>query len=438
MPELDATRILRTLISHDVEFVLIGAGAAYFQGNPVYTLDLDLMPRQDIDNAERLADALDALGARAPGVTGALEERAFLGWRPPQLETDAGPVDVVPQAIALGSYDDVRPRAVELRLEGQPFLVASLDDLIRSKEALGRPKDVAALPLLHQTRLRLQQVAVLRYGAFLPRGGGPGGNPAGVVLDARGWDDERRLAVAAVVGFSETAFLEPTDRPRTWRARYWSPRAEVPFCGHASVAAAVALAERDGAGDLVLETAVGDVPVLVTSGDDGLAATLTSVPTRSAPARQEDVAEALAALGWRADELDPALPPHVAHAGADHLVLATGTRERLAALDYDYPRLATLMVRTGWTTLQLVHRESATRWHSRNPFPPGGVVEDPATGAAALALGGYLRALGEVTTVTRLEVRQGEDLGRPCLLLVDVDPADERVRVTGTAARLAD
>ncbi len=272
--------------------------------------------------------------------------------------------------------------------------------------------------------------AVLRYAAF--DSGGGGGNPAGVVLDARGIDDDERLAIAAQVGFSETAFLEPGDDPATWTARYWSPRAEVAFCGHATVAAAVALAGQGAPARLRFQTRSGEVGV-----DTDLAtATLTSVPTRSAPAQDDDVREALGALDWAPDDLDPVWPPHVAYAGASHLVLVTATRERLARLDYDFPRLHSLMAARDWTTLQLVHPQGPDLWHSRNPFPPGGVVEDPATGAAALALGGYLRALGRARAPTRLEIRQGEDLGQPSRLLLTVDPHDDRVRVTGTARRL--
>jgi len=79
---------------------------------------------------------------------------------------------------------------------------------------------------------------VLRYAAFTTDASG--GNPAGVVLDARGLDDQTMQAIAAEVGYSETAFL--TDRA----VRYFSPKAEVPFCGHATIATAVARAELIG------------------------------------------------------------------------------------------------------------------------------------------------------------------------------------------------
>ena len=89
-----------------------------------------------------------------------------------------------------------------------------------------------------------------------------------------------------------------------------------------------------------------------------------------------------------------------------------------------------------WTTVQLVWREAPDRFHARDPFPPGGQVEDPATGAAAAALGAYLRELGLITPPATITVIQGEDMGRPGTLLVDV-PADRpEIDVTGTAVRI--
>jgi len=150
---------------------------------------------------------------------------------------------------------------------------------------------------------------------------------------------------------------------------------------------------------------------------------------RTCPTTRWD--EALAALRWARQELDPGLPPLVAYAGARHLVLSAATRGRLAALDYDFGRLAALMTSLDLTTLQLVWRESPEVYHVRDPFPVGGVVEDPATGAAALAFGAYLRALGPVPE--HLTLHQGDDLGRPGVLSVELRPGDGRVRVSGEA-----
>jgi PhzF family phenazine biosynthesis protein len=282
--------------------------------------------------------------------------------------------------------------------------------------------------------------SVLRYAAFTTTP--DGGNPAGVVLDARGLDDAAMQAIAADVGYSETAFLtgpaEGGDGAVHLGVRYFSPLAEVPFCGHATIATAVARAERAGPQDLVLHTAAGPVAVRVEDVDGRPAATLTSVPPHTEPVADADLAEALAALDWAAADLDPALPPRVAFAGARHLVVAVTTRERLARLDYDMERLGALMTARDWTTLQLVWRESATVFHVRDPFPPGGVVEDPATGAAAAALGGYLRELGLVTAPTDLVLHQGHDLGRPSLLRVHVPAGDGGIEVTGHAVPIAD
>ena len=281
---------------------------------------------------------------------------------------------------------------------------------------------------------------VLRYAAF--PAGDAGGNPAGVVLDARGMTDEEMLAVAAEVGFSETAFLFPAKSSAERIAgssdaqlRYFSPLAEVAFCGHATIATAVAHAERHGAGRLDLDTRGGLVSVHTRDEGGRLVATLTSVEPSVEPMSSDVLAATLEALGWTSDVLDDALPPYVGFAGNHHPVLAVSSRQVLASLDYDYPALAALMAEHEWTTMQLVHRERPDLFHARNPFPPGGVVEDPATGAAAAALGGYLRALRVVPHSRRVTVRQGEDMGRPSLLLVDI-PEQGGIDVTGSATRL--
>ncbi|GAA1434540.1 PhzF family phenazine biosynthesis isomerase [Microlunatus lacustris] len=276
---------------------------------------------------------------------------------------------------------------------------------------------------------------VLRYSAFSQHPAG--GNPAGVVLDASGADSEAMQEVAAEVGYSETAFLFPVG-DADYVVRYFSPQAEVSFCGHATIAAAVAHAERHGTGTMTLHTRSGRVDVATTaSGCGNLAATLTSVPTQLAELSAEDLAALLAALGWAATDLDPALPPRVAFAGAWHPVIAVRERARLAELVYDFAALRALMSCRGWTTVNLVWRASPTAFFSRNPFPPGGVVEDPATGAAAAALGGYLRALGAVPLPGDVAVFQGEELGRPSQLSVRIPAeAGSGVSVTGHAVEL--
>lgn len=286
---------------------------------------------------------------------------------------------------------------------------------------------------------QISEAEVLHYTAF--SGDPEGGNPAGVVLDASGLDDAAMLAIAAELGYSESAFLTgpgATDGStgRGYTIRYFSPKAEVPFCGHATVATAIALAERDGPGELVLTTQAGTVPVTVTRDGTELRATLTSVEPHVTDIAPDDLTEALAALDWPADDLDPALPPRIAFAGNRHLVLAAGSRKRLADLDYDFARLEALMHRLDLTTVQLVWRESQSVFHVRDPFPVGGVVEDPATGAAAAAFGAYLRERSLIPDAAVVTLHQGEDMGRPGTLTVELRPGDARVRVSGTGTRI--
>lgn len=159
MTRLDPERLLRCLVDHGVEFCLIGAAAAWLQGNPTVTLDLDVMPQRDLDNADRLAEALNSLGARIPGHDNTLELEGadFLGWQSQRFETDAGPLDIVPLAAAIGGYEDVA--TIELGLGEFSIRVLTIDGVIASKEELGRPKDTAALPALYATRETLRRRA---------------------------------------------------------------------------------------------------------------------------------------------------------------------------------------------------------------------------------------------------------------------------------------
>lgn len=157
MTGLDPERLLRTLVEYEVEFCVIGAVAAWLQGSPAVTLDLDVMPRRDLDNAERLAAALNSLSARPPNGERPveLEGADFLGWQTQRFETSAGPLDVVPNAAAIGGFEEVA--TIELSLGDFSVRVITIDEVIASKEKLGRPKDTAALPALYATREALRR-----------------------------------------------------------------------------------------------------------------------------------------------------------------------------------------------------------------------------------------------------------------------------------------
>jgi PhzF family phenazine biosynthesis protein len=105
-------------------------------------------------------------------------------------------------------------------------------------------------------------------------------------------------------------------------------------------------------------------------------------------------ADLLQLLDYSIDDLDMKIPPAKIHGGADHVVLALKKRNALARMNYDFERGRELMERAGLITIALVTAENPQLFHVRNAFAAGGVLEDPATGAAAAAFAGYLRDTG--------------------------------------------
>jgi len=275
--------------------------------------------------------------------------------------------------------------------------------------------------------MTIRNVECLAAFATVPSGGNPAGVWVGEILP----DDAQMQRIAAEVGYSETAFISPASGYER-RIRYFSPLAEVSFCGHATIASGVVLGRRHGIGTYRLATMVGDVPVTVTTVNGRPVASLRSVEPKQAEVSDALLDEALATLKWQRGDLDRNIPAVKAYAGAWHLVIAVTQRDRLARLDYDFDALKALMHREELTTLQLLHRASEDLFHARNPFPPGGVVEDPATGASAAALGGYLRNAHLIEIPSSFVIRQGDDMGRPSIINVHV-PESGGIDVSGTA-----
>lgn len=264
-----------------------------------------------------------------------------------------------------------------------------------------------------------------------------GGNPAGVVLADALPSAQDMQKIARDVGYSETVFAQ--RQGDGWLVRYHAPEGEVPFCGHATIALGALLGERFGAGCYALALAKADITVEAVAGPEGWRAVLASPPTRSWGVAPEVLAALLALFGLAPTDLDPAFPPLIAHGGADHAVLALRERGVLAAMCYDFEAGRALMAREGWTTISLIHFAAPDRVNARNAFAIGGVVEDAATGAAAAALAGAMvdRDWNGLRRGGRFSILQGEDMGSPSELLVEVtgEPGAS-VRVAGAARRL--
>jgi PhzF family phenazine biosynthesis protein len=277
----------------------------------------------------------------------------------------------------------------------------------------------------------------LHLAAFSEKG--TGGNPAGVVITHALPSPDEMQSVAADLGYSETAFAAPEGD--AWRVRYFAPVGEVAFCGHATIALGAALGAQQGPGRFALN--LRDGPISVEASQEGgiWSATLQSPRTWSrTPLDPETLRELLTLFGLEAGDLAPEFGPALAFAGVRHAVVCLRDRDTLARMAYPFEAVRDLMARCNLTTINLLHITAARVFSSRNAFASGGVVEDPATGAAAAALGGLLvdrdwdglRAGGAFT------VMQGHDMGQPSRIEVRVTGAPtDSVRVTGTVRAIA-
>jgi hypothetical protein len=151
---LDPERLLEVLSRHKVKFVLIGALAARMHGFPRLTADADITPAGDKPNLERLASALKELDAKVytesvpEGLAFDCSATALSRARMWNLVTNAGRLDIAFEPAGVDGYDDLKNDAERFEAFGVQFLVASLEDIIRSKEAAGRPKDLDDVAIL--------------------------------------------------------------------------------------------------------------------------------------------------------------------------------------------------------------------------------------------------------------------------------------------------
>ncbi len=163
MVDFRPERILEVLAAHGVEYVMIGGLAAAVHGSDLVTGDLDITPAASDANLARLSAALDELGARIrtddepEGLPFAHDARSLARGTVWNLVTDAGDLDLAMMPSGTRGYDDLRRGAIAIDILGVATRVASLADIIRSKEAAGREKDRAALPMLRRLQTELER-----------------------------------------------------------------------------------------------------------------------------------------------------------------------------------------------------------------------------------------------------------------------------------------
>jgi len=154
-PEFRPDAIVEVLVRHGVAFIVIGGTAAYLYGSNLLTEDIDVVPQGDLDNLAGLSAALNELDARIrlpggdplPFGHDATSLAGSIFWK---LTAKHGDLDISHRPSGTAGYADLVREAVSITMGGTPVQLASLADIIRSKEAAGRDKDRRALPVLRE------------------------------------------------------------------------------------------------------------------------------------------------------------------------------------------------------------------------------------------------------------------------------------------------
>ncbi|HVL48576.1 MAG TPA: PhzF family phenazine biosynthesis protein [Candidatus Thermoplasmatota archaeon] len=291
----------------------------------------------------------------------------------------------------------------------------------------------------------MRTVAAYKVDAFTDRA--LAGNAAGVVLDAAGLTEAEMKAVAREMNLSETAFFLPPEGKGDVRVRFFTPTgAEVDLCGDATIGGFHLYAREGRAGSsggvvtLHQETKAGVLPVHIhLSGGVPERVTMGQAPPKFKPG--PPARRAADALGLPANALDAALPVERAYTGIWTLLVPLRKRADLDAIDAAAvsDSVLALSKEQGIASVHAFTRETRERgnaFSARHFAPALGILEDPVTGTASGALGAYLVKHRVQRPGERIVGEQGDAIGRPGRVEVEVDgaPGDPRaVRVGGRA-----
>lgn len=280
-----------------------------------------------------------------------------------------------------------------------------------------------------------------------------GGNQLAVLPDARGLTDEQMLAITREFNYSESTFVFPPDDPKhTRRVRIFTPGGEVPFAGHPTVGTAFVLATigeiplTGAETHIVLEEKVGPVPVVIRALDGKpsfcqfsvakLPAVGPPLPSRAALASCLSIDEG--------EMMDGAWIPQIVSCGLEFAFVPVRNRAVVARSRMHLESWEKHLANTLGQAVMIFAMDAEEPGHDVHArmFAPGfGVPEDPATGSACAALGGYLAARSRQDGTLRWVVEQGYEMGRPSLIEVEADRTDGRitaVRVGGASVMVCE
>ena len=218
---------------------------------------------------------------------------------------------------------------------------------------------------------------------------GSGGNPAGVVLNTEALSETDMQVIATKLGFSETAFLLPSDTT-DYAIRYFTPVEEVPICGHATLAVFSLLLQKEqiAFGSYIIDTKAGQLTVKVQS--DGLIYLQQNEPVFLDTLDSEEIAQTLNA---EASIFSPDLPIQIVSTGLKDIIIPVKTLAVLNQLTPDFAKIAEISKKyqvTGYHVFSLETKEDASTAQCRNFAPLFDIPEESATGTSNAALACYL------------------------------------------------
>ncbi len=271
-----------------------------------------------------------------------------------------------------------------------------------------------------------------------------GGNPAGVIPNAENLTDEDMKKIANELNLSETAFLLPTSNAdANYKIRYFTPTKEVDFCGHATLGTAWLMATKynwmDKDDKIVFESNIGLIPVKWLMENNQL--TRVSMTQVRPQVKSIDISPAVVAdlVGILETDIDDRYPIKIANTGVPHLMVPVKTRQ---AIDQAEPNLNELKKMNNDFNISTTHlftfdTNGQFDIYTRDFCPNIGIDEDPVTGAANGALGGYLYLENILAQQERhqLMIGQGHTINRPGILYVTITPDAENaiIEVAGAA-----
>ena len=259
------------------------------------------------------------------------------------------------------------------------------------------------------------------------------GNPAGVVLNADGLDDVQMLAIARELNNADTAFIFTADgADHDLRARFFTPRTEAGFVGHATVAAHYVLSRRRGATErLRQKSKAGIVDIEIRgTGDERQIAIRQKTPPLGRDLNDRERLAVLDALALATDDLDDRCPLRIVGAGSKRLMVGVQGPEQLKQLKPDPARLNTLSAQlgaAGYFVFTLAPQKEGCLTESRMFCPALGIAEDPVSGNAHGLLGVYLAGLGLLAQTgerTTFCGSQGHYVQRPGRVTVELETRD--------------